>query len=83
MKENFVIPKLIERFAFVNQHLANKTFLMGDEFTLPDAYLFVILLWASSMHIDTQPMEHLTRYYHELLKRDSIKRSLADEGVSR
>ncbi len=81
--EKFTLPKLTDRFSFVDKQLVGKTFLMGDTFTLPDAYLFVMLLWASSMKINIQSMEHLTRYYHELLQRDSIKRSLEEEGIKR
>lgn len=34
--------KITERFAFINRHLANNDYLLGDRFTIVDAYLFTI-----------------------------------------
>ena len=82
-KEKFIIPRLIDKFTFVNDQLAGKSYLLGEDFTLPDGYLFVMLVWASSMKFELQHLDHLTRYYHELLKRDSIRRSLEEEGINR
>src|SRR5262249_36648942 len=39
------IERLEKRFDFVEKELAAKSFLMGDTFTVADAYLFTVLAW--------------------------------------
>ena len=38
-------PKLEQRYAWVNAQLAGKRYLMGDGFTVADAYLFALTQW--------------------------------------
>jgi glutathione S-transferase len=81
VKESIFIPNVQRKFAYVDKHLQNHAFLSGDHFTLPDAYLFVILLWASSMKIDLSQCSNLTRYFQKLLQRESVVKSLQEEGL--
>ena len=39
------------RFKWVDQKLAGRQYLMGDQFTVPDAYLFVMTNWAQRVDI--------------------------------
>lgn len=82
VKEKFFIPHLQTRFKFLNNHLEHNQFLSGDHFTLPDAYLFVMLTWAVSLKLDVKQWSHLLRYFNELLKRKSIEKSLQEEGLT-
>ncbi|MFB9979305.1 glutathione binding-like protein [Mesorhizobium kowhaii] len=41
-------PKLEKRYAWINEHLANKPFLMGDTFTVADTYLFALTGWGQA-----------------------------------
>lgn len=79
VKGNILIPQLEKKLAFINEHLSKNTYLMGDEFTLPDAYLFVMLRWADAFKL--QYGEHVQRYFTELKNRAAIKKSLQDEGL--
>lgn len=81
IQEQILIPALVKKFQFIDQHLANRTFLLGDNFTLPDAYLFVILRWTHHFKIFDSSWQNITRYYAELDKRESIKLSLSQEGL--
>src|SRR5262245_53851500 len=40
------------RFKWLNDHLANRPYLMGDQFTVPDAYLYVMTRWAQRLEMD-------------------------------
>ena len=46
---------LANRFAYVDKHLSNRPYLVGDKFTVADAYLFTILNWAKFQSIDLAP----------------------------
>lgn len=80
LKSSIFIPLIEKKFAFLNDHLAHNQYLAGKTFMLPDAYLFVMLLWARGMKIDVNQWPHLIRYQAELQKRESIEKSLKQEG---
>ena len=80
VKEKIVIPNLEKKFSYVDSQIKNK-FLMGENFTLPDAYLYVMLTWANGMKFNVKQWENLVRYFNELQKRPSIVTSLEEEGM--
>lgn len=85
VKEHIFIKNLIKKFTFLNQHLQHNKYLMGDNFTLPDAYVYVILRWATAFKIDFSNfsnLSHLMRYFEELQARKSIQKSIEEEGLS-
>lgn len=81
MKKELFIPLLKKKFSYVETQLAGKKFLMGDVFTLPDAYLFVVLRWAAPMGVDLQDCPHLNRYFNDLKNRRSVHQSLEEEHL--
>lgn len=82
VKNSIFKPALQNKLAHVNQLLGNKQFLMGDTFTLPDAYLFVVLGWMGYLQVNMNEYPNLTRYVEALKKRPSIVKSLAEEKQS-
>lgn len=64
-----VRPKLFSRFAFVDLHLRTNRFLMGNQFTIADAYLFTVTRWGSAQwmgkatDIDLTPLTHLRDWF--------------------
>lgn len=54
-------------------------YLFGHRFTVADAYLFVTLRWASQFGV-TIPTS-LTWYFQRVMERDSVRDSLAEEGL--
>ena len=42
---------LVTRFATIDEQLGDKNFLVGEQMTIADAYLFVMLTWAAMMGI--------------------------------
>lgn len=81
LKEKMVIPGIMKKFQYVDQQLQGKTFLNGDEFTLSDAYLMVILLWCEIKAVDLKSLKDLSAYYLRLKERKSIAQSLEEEGL--
>jgi glutathione S-transferase len=79
-KETFV--KLIKhKCNFVNNHLSQHQYLVGDAFTLPDDYLFVMIGWLLHFKFDLSEWPNIKRYFDELNKRQSIQKSLMDEKL--
>jgi len=81
LKESVFRPALKSKLAFVDKHLANHTYLMGDQFTLPDAYLFIILRWLHHLKIEMTEWPSLSRYFAALKNRKSVQDSLKEEQI--
>jgi glutathione S-transferase len=82
VKNEIFISSLQKKFGYLNQQVGNKKFLMGDHFTLPDAYLFVMLYWGEKLALDLSAHTNLSRYYAELKKHPSIEKSLRQESAN-
>jgi glutathione S-transferase len=81
VKEKIFIPAIKAKLGYVNKRL-DKEFLLGHDFTLPDAYLFVMLYWAAfyfKFNLAEWPM--LNAYFNRLKVRDSVNKSLQDEKL--
>lgn len=76
-----MLEKLNTRFEFVAKSLEGKQYLMGDHFTAPDAYLFVMLLWTRRTGPDTARWPALKAFYDRVLARPAVKAAMDAEGL--
>lgn len=81
IKNNVLKPLILSKFDHLDKRLANGTYIMGDEFTLPDAYLFVMVMWAENFKLDLSAYKHLNHYIERLRKRPSVVKSLQQEQL--
>lgn len=76
----FVKIDLSKKLSWIDQRLGEGPFLMGEDLTLPDPYLFVISRWADNMlGLDQWP--NLQAFYGRMQKRDSVRTVLRFEGL--
>lgn len=73
--------KLQDRFSFLDKHLATNTYLMGENFTLPDAYLFVTLRWGKAMGLDPAGYPNLGAYFKRVEARPAVQAAMKAEGL--
>ncbi|HVB79788.1 MAG TPA: glutathione transferase GstA [Candidatus Binataceae bacterium] len=75
---------LANRFAYVDRHLASGgPYLMGAQFTVADAYLFVMTLWAGFMKIDLGQWARLKAYAEQVAARPKVHEALKEEGLAK
>ena len=74
-----VAPKL----EFVAGQLAKRQFLMGDRFTVADAYLFTILSWTPHLGIDLGRWSALRSYVERISARPAVRAAMEAEGLLR
>jgi glutathione S-transferase len=78
--KQFVIRDLKKKLDYIDERLGAGPFLMGDELTLPDPYLFVITRWTDKMiRLDDWP--NLRAFFERMLQRDSVRNVLRFEGL--
>jgi glutathione S-transferase len=75
--------KISSRLTYLQDVLADRAFLLGETFTVPDAYLFVMLQWGHKMGIDIPLWPILDDYEQRIAHRPSVEAALAAEGLLR
>lgn len=72
---------LAKRFAWLDKQLAGKDYLMGNRFTVADAYLFTVVRWTTPMKMDLSPWPNLAAYLQRVGKRPKVKEAMQEEGL--
>ena len=73
--------KLNERFAWVDSQLAGKQYLMGDTFSVADAYLFTVAGWGKHVGVDITSLANLQAYMGRVAARPAVQEALKAEGL--
>jgi glutathione S-transferase len=73
--------KLATRFKWVDGELAGKNYLMGDQFTVADGYLYVVTRWTEPMKIDISGFANLTAHHKRVTARPAVQEALKAEGL--
>ena len=76
-----VISKLHDRLKFTEGELAGKQYVMGDAFSVADAYLFTVTGWASHVGIDLAPYPNILAYRARVGARPSVIAAMTAEGL--
>jgi glutathione S-transferase len=69
------------RLRFVESALGDRPFLTGTDFTVADAYLYVILSWSPRTGIDLAALPRLAAFYERVRQRPSVQAARKDEGL--
>jgi glutathione S-transferase len=74
--------KLATRFDTINAHLSKNTFVLGDSFTAPDAYLYTVLNWAKYFAIDLAKWPAIESFMERVAARPSAQEAAKAEGLA-
>ena len=72
---------ITKRLAYLNDQLAGKQFLLGNHFTVADAYAFTIVNWTNFVKIDLKPYPNLQAYMQRVGSRPKVQETLKAEGL--
>lgn len=67
------------RFDLIEKTLAKQPFLSGDTFTVADAYLFNMLVWADHTGIDRSKWPAIVAFFERVSQRPAVKAALEAE----
>jgi glutathione S-transferase len=79
--KQLVARDLGKKLDFIDGLLGAGPFLMGDELTLPDPYLFVITGWAEKMLGGLDRWPNLRAFRERMLERPAVRHVLRFEGL--
>ena len=75
--------KVLERLSWVNTQLEGKQYLMGDRFSVPDAYLFTVTNWTKFVGVDITSLRHLGEFMARMAARPAVQAALKAEGLTK
>ena len=75
----FLREALATKYHWLNGALAGKKYLLGDDFSVADAYLYTILRWSKSAELDLANFPNLKAYYDRVEARPAVAAALAAE----
>jgi glutathione S-transferase len=70
-----------QRFDWIDKQLAGKQYLMGDKFTVADAYLFTVVRWSPRVGIDLGKWPNITAYLDRVGARPKVQEAMKAEGL--
>lgn len=74
---------LAKRFDYLVKQLEGKQYLMGENFTVADAYLYTVINWAGMLKIDLTPWPILQTFMARVATRPAVIETLKAEGLSK
>ncbi len=77
----FMRDLINRRMTTVAKHLEGRDYLMGADFTVADAYLFVVMSWGKWVKVDYAPWPVLQAYQARIAARPAVQAALKAEGL--
>jgi glutathione S-transferase len=70
-----------KKFDWLSAYLQGKSFLLGNAFTVADAYLFTVLSWSAHVGIDLKKWPVLADFHSRIAQRPMVQQALREEGL--
>lgn len=81
-KARFGRVHLTSKFDYVDAHLTTRDYLLGDNFSVADAYLYNVLTWAPRVSLDIGGYAAIQAFMARIERRPSVQAALKAEGLS-
>lgn len=79
--KQYTTQNIEKKFDWINKQLAGRQYLTGDQFTIADAYLFVVANWSNFVGIDLGRWPALKAFQDRVAARPKVQEALAAEGL--
>ncbi|MES2991436.1 MAG: glutathione transferase GstA [Pseudomonadota bacterium] len=73
--------KALSKLEWVDQQLEGKSYLMGDAFSIADAYLFTVTNWTAHTGIDISKLKNLGAFQARMAARPAVQAAMKAEGL--
>ena len=62
--------------------LSKQPYLLGQSYSVADAYLFTVSRWAKGVKLDLSGLRHLEAFLQRVAARPAVQEALFEEGLS-
>jgi glutathione S-transferase len=73
--------RLVARFAHLDKHLTRNQYLMGHDYSVADAHLFVVSNWASWVNFDLSPYANVVSLRARVRARAAVRSAMEAERL--
>jgi glutathione S-transferase len=77
-----LVAALTAKFPYLARQLSSRQFLLGDRFTVADAYLFTVLNWSRFVGIDLSQWPELRAYHERIKSRPAVRAAIDAEKAA-
>lgn len=79
--QRYAKARIRDRFAYLDRRLAESPFLLGERFTIADAYAFTIVGWSKFVGIELEEYPSVARYFRQIVQRPAVRAALRAHGM--
>ena len=76
-----IIARVERSLGWLDKKLAAQPYLLGDSYSVADAYAFVVLGWTKHVGVDLSPYAHIVAYVDRVGSRPAVQAALKKEGL--
>jgi len=76
-----VRQRVLDRLQWVEGEIGSKPYLLGEQFSIADAYLFTVTNWAQFVGVDIAHLAQIQAYRERILARASVQAAMKAEGL--
>lgn len=76
------VARLREQFETLDAQIGGNTWLVDNQRSIADPYLYVILRWAHAMQIDLSGLDNLARFFKHMEADTGVQAALKAEGLA-
>ena len=73
--------RLNGRLGYLEQHLVENTYLLGNDFSIADVYLFVVSNWARAVELDLSPYPKILALRKRIGLRPAVQQAMRKEKL--
>jgi glutathione S-transferase len=73
--------KIVGRYKYIDEQLEGRDYVMGDQFTVADAYLFTVTNWASRVGVDLSGFARVQAFQARVANRPAVQAAMKAEGL--
>jgi glutathione S-transferase len=81
--KQYARANLTKRVGWLAERLGSQPYLMGELFSVADAYLFVVLTWTTHVKFDLGPWPNLLAFQERVAARPHVIEAMKAEGLLR
>jgi len=75
--------RLMSRYEWVEGQLQGRDYLLGDQFSVADGYLFTATRWAAAVKLDISGLANVQAFQNRMMKRPGVLKALHAHGLEK
>ncbi len=76
------LAHLSRRYSFLEGQLMTRSWLLGNQFTVADAYLYTVTTWTEDVGLDLNSFQNVLNFQSRIAARPSVRAARAAEGLA-